>query len=723
MKIIIRVTAALAIIVTAGNAYSQEILEYVSSSLFHDYFRSVVRSGNYIYCGGENGIQIFSMLEPDSLVFVGNVSDAIVYNVVDSKDNPDSLLFSYGGTLMQIFDISDGADPVLIGQYDADYDYIVNLMVEGTVAYIVAESVTVWYQSYIQTVDISDPQSPFPLDYATAAISNVGLEVDSGFIYILNSFDLSFNNMQIFGTDNSGQIYHLCDYDFGYYMPSAIAVSGDYAYVGFGGVMQVFDIEDRTNPILEVSHNIGSFYLDVQDNDLYTSSGTEIVRWNINNPTGPVQQSGLYGLHNIEDFHVSDDTLIVISANENYNTSLLHAIEYSDPHYPVIEGIYNVPGEVRGLELQGNTALIANGYSGIRAIDITDPYNPIVYENIETGGDAVDIAISGNYAYLASYYAGLLIYDITDPENPIFAGSFVTTNITRFVEVEGDYAYLINTIEGVNDLDIVILNVYDPYNPVFIRVFSDLYWPRYLDVVDTIAYISCLYSLEIVNMADPSAPVHLASHPYRYTGNNLFVEGNYAYVAGSPHGLDIFDISNPENPYIIGYFDSLPAVAVGVNNGYACLSGYFDLYLLDVSDPTNPVFIDEYADVKSRNTIYMREQYLYVPTEEYFLILKMAPTGFEFAESVIPSSVSLSQNYPNPFNAQTTIRFVLPKAQDVELAVYDLLGRQIDMLIDEYLEAGAHNVNFDASSLSSGVYFYRLQAGEMVETRRMVLLK
>ncbi|UCC79564.1 MAG: right-handed parallel beta-helix repeat-containing protein [Candidatus Zixiibacteriota bacterium] len=88
-----------------------------------------------------------------------------------------------------------------------------------------------------------------------------------------------------------------------------------------------------------------------------------------------------------------------------------------------------------------------------------------------------------------------------------------------------------------------------------------------------------------------------------------------------------------------------------------------------------------------------------------------------------PDRFMLLQNYPNPFNAQTTIRFILTKSQDIELTVYDLLGRRVKILFDEYKEAGVHAVTFDASRLSSGVYFYRLEAGDAVETKRMVLLK
>ena len=91
--------------------------------------------------------------------------------------------------------------------------------------------------------------------------------------------------------------------------------------------------------------------------------------------------------------------------------------------------------------------------------------------------------------------------------------------------------------------------------------------------------------------------------------------------------------------------------------------------------------------------------------------------------SAVPVSFELDQNYPNPFNAFTTISFGLAESGDVKLAVYDLLGREIETLADGYLETGGYTFNFDASHLSSGVYFYRLEAGDVIETRRMLLLK
>lgn len=89
----------------------------------------------------------------------------------------------------------------------------------------------------------------------------------------------------------------------------------------------------------------------------------------------------------------------------------------------------------------------------------------------------------------------------------------------------------------------------------------------------------------------------------------------------------------------------------------------------------------------------------------------------------IPAQFILMQNYPNPFNAQTNIRFVLTESQIVQLSIYDILGREVQTLLDEYRQTGIHTVTFDASSLFSGVYFYQLQAGNEVDTKKMVLLK
>ena len=86
-------------------------------------------------------------------------------------------------------------------------------------------------------------------------------------------------------------------------------------------------------------------------------------------------------------------------------------------------------------------------------------------------------------------------------------------------------------------------------------------------------------------------------------------------------------------------------------------------------------------------------------------------------------SYGLNQNYPNPFNPTTTIRYQLPESNHVRLDVYDILGRQVATLLNDQVEAGAHTVSFDASSLASGIYFYTLKSGGNVFTKKLTLIK
>ena len=89
----------------------------------------------------------------------------------------------------------------------------------------------------------------------------------------------------------------------------------------------------------------------------------------------------------------------------------------------------------------------------------------------------------------------------------------------------------------------------------------------------------------------------------------------------------------------------------------------------------------------------------------------------------VPTDSSSSQNHPIPFNPATTTSYAVPGPVDVSLTVFDLLGRQIRVLASGRRPAGTFVVSFDATGLPSGVYFYRLEAGDFVETKRMMLLR
>lgn len=107
---------------------------------------------------------------------------------------------------------------------------------------------------------------------------------------------------------------------------------------------------------------------------------------------------------------------------------------------------------------------------------------------------------------------------------------------------------------------------------------------------------------------------------------------------------------------------------------------------------------------------------------ENFLVRVGTPTGI--ADGSLPLiSFRLSQNYPNPFNSSTRITYHVGKTSHVTIAVYDMLGRQISLLINEVQQIGEHEVTFDAANLPSGMYFYRVTAGDASQTKKMILMR
>ena len=89
----------------------------------------------------------------------------------------------------------------------------------------------------------------------------------------------------------------------------------------------------------------------------------------------------------------------------------------------------------------------------------------------------------------------------------------------------------------------------------------------------------------------------------------------------------------------------------------------------------------------------------------------------------VPAEYKLEQNYPNPFNPPTTIRYVLPVRSHVTISVYNTLGQKVATLVDEGEDAGNHEVRFDGTGLASGVYFYRIHAGDFLQARKLLLIR
>lgn len=158
------------------------------------------------------------------------------------------------------------------------------------------------------------------------------------------------------------------------------------------------------------------------------------------------------------------------------------------------------------------------------------------------------------------------------------------------------------------------------------------------------------------------------------------------------------------------------------------------LYVTAASDATAQlVTVDSvYKSVAIGGGVYLEtkaqvsdnDANLYYPDFVAGTVNVKVPTGInDFASGTLPADYELAQNYPNPFNPTTVIAFGLPTAGHVKLAIFNILGQQVRVLLDGNLEAGEHQVDFNAESLPSGIYFYRLSHEGGALTRKMMLVK
>jgi len=138
--------------------------------------------------------------------------------------------------------------------------------------------------------------------------------------------------------------------------------------------------------------------------------------------------------------------------------------------------------------------------------------------------------------------------------------------------------------------------------------------------------------------------------------------------------------------------------------------------------------------VEGKGTTTERNSYSFVDnsvnTGKYTYRLKQTDFdgSFEYSKSIevsvgIPTEFSLSQNYPNPFNPSTTINFALPKSSNVKLTIYNALGKEVATLVNGTMEAGNHSAVWNASNNASGMYFFKLEAGNFTSTKKMMLIK
>jgi hypothetical protein len=356
----------------------------------------------------------------------------------------------------------------------------------------------------------------------------------------------------------------------------------------------------------------------------------------------------------------------------------IQIIDISDPQLPIVLGCADTPFDIHRVTVSGNYVYASGVGYGFSTIDVSNPTEPNLIGVNDSNDFIQDLLVYGNYLYVNDFsFGGLRIYDISDPVSPILAGSYQPSNymITSRIKITDHRLYLTSS-------KFEILDITDPSNPGLIGSIDGFFGGKAIDVTDNYAYAVTDTALLIIDISDRTIP-HLAGNISHMGLSDIYISGDNMYLIGEAPGLKMYNISDRIHPQLIAsYYTAQPLIE-----------------------------------------IEMKQDNIYIAGLHSLLTLRLNPTDINYDSNPIPSTFSLSQNYPNPFNPTTIISYNLPKSAHVKLEILDILGREIKTLIYVKQEAGHHTIIWDGKGNSSGIYFYKIEAGNFTETRKMVLLK
>jgi hypothetical protein len=251
----------------------------------------------------------------------------------------------------------------------------------------------------------------------------------------------------------------------------------------------------------------------------------------------------------------------------------------------------------------------------------------------------------------------------------------------------------------------------------------------HLAVKDSIVYLATPDSgLVVVDCHDPTNPIQvdrLLDYAVGLTAHDSFL-----FVIDD--SLNIFDVSDPLDPVLVGMSDCRPYTAsiidMDASDSFVYWGETTVLAAIDVGDPANPrdcEMFDFGVEGEVHGVSAHGTTVAITNSSSGLWILRNNQLTLGVDDETIPVSslLQLFPNFPNPFNPITTIRFSVPKREHITLAVFDILGRKLSNLVDGVLESGLHEAVFDGPHLSSGVYFVRLTSENCSVVKRMMLLR
>ncbi len=587
--------------------------------------------------------------------------------------------------------VSDPYHPVFVDELNLGTDLLNQQLLNGNLLYV--ETGT----QGLKLIDVSDP-SNLTLAGSSSYLSGAKFCIQGDYLYAITSTGVRILDISDPGSISIAGNLSLTGY------PQDLAVKDNILYVAkmsTDGGLQTIDVTNPSSPSA-ISIYPGNFqHIRVNSNFAFLSFSSQFTVLDISDSSAITYTAGF----EMPGF-VSQ-----VTASGNYlytGSNGFRVIDISDTTHPVQAGYIDLYGDLTAMvtdSLVVYCPLSMSASNNVYTIDVSDPTNPQVLDNFTCPVMTVDLAIKDNIAFVACWWDGVRIFDISDPSNIVQLSHTMgwtsggvpgeTYCYAQAIAVEGNYLYIVDygPFTEEDTYGLYIIDISDPSTPVLVNRYQGIAGHP----VDATVKKSVLYSadgyggVEAIDVSDPLNPLSLAYVTLPDGATGITADSNFAYASNYIlGGVEVLDITNPADMSLAGWYKP---------------SGCF---ALSVASQNGRIFV---ADGLGGIQIYRN-----------LLVPPPPPISVEQNPEKI-SGYKLSSNYPNPFNPSTIINYQLPKAGNVELKVYDVLGREVAVLVKGYKDAGRYSVNFNAKNLSGGVYIYKLTAGSFTSSRKMLLLK
>ncbi len=704
---------------------------------------------------------IFALSACSSLLAQGHENIEFISQIYDRWETADGIVvvnetafIATHSTGMQILDISDPENPELLGMCENLSGPARKIAIQGEGAYIAAGA---YGEGGIYVVDISEPDNPFIRGYhpvddftSTIAVRNNFVFVNDGLtlkvfdvmnlddirnIHTIRSvypFDMVivdttlymadfFAGLRIYNISNPRNVSQIGDWGNRMDFSSTIAVQEDRAFITERAhYLYVLDISDPTDPVsIDTCLVYGGRDIAVKDSFAYVANngGLKIV--------SVLTDSGAYLAAEYDTgWDRGYGSGIALADDYAYFTASiagLIVLDISNPTDPREIGDYNRVGAIRSVTYAGEYLYVADGLTGIKIVDVENMNHPVEVGTAESPGSALDIAVVDTIAYIADGF-GLRTFDVSDPENPEMVGGHDINGINS-IAVSEEYAY---TAGGTG---FWVFDVFNPRDPIRLNDRLNIEGRgRTLAIRGDYAYIvddEGGGNLHIIDITTPWSPRFITTYNPRGTAYDIAIEGNLAYVVGTRE-LAVLDLSNPRAPESIGSFRlEQSGVSVTVEDDHAYVGqGYAGFQVFDVSDPENIVECGFYDTPGYAAGIAAQGDIAYVADYAHLEIYDCSEAlTVDVTPRSLPYSFSISSIHPNPFNSNTTINYNIPLALRVTINIFDISGRLVETLYDDFQTVGHHSVVWDSREFGSGIYLMQLQTKTGNKVAKLVAIK